>query len=630
MHLFAVENIMKIKWKIISLPVIAILGTTIIMALSLGINNNVQKKVVLPTFVDETINSEKDKIKALILLEVGQLEELISGTNNEEEIKNKIIAQTDNAAYTKDKSGYFFIYDMKGNRINSPGVEGEAKISGNYWDYKDSKGKFLFRELIDAANKGGGFVDYWFPKKGETEPSPKISYVMPIKNTDYFVGTGLYIDQALAHAKGIETSISEEVNSYRIYFYIIGGLYILVLGVIAYLIIKGIISGLNGVVSRLMTIVDKGDTTVQIDDSLLARKDEIKDLAHAGKSLLHDYRKIAELATNLAEKNWCQDITVKSDHDEMSKSLSEMISEMNLTLSQYKQRMFELNEGIRQVSIASQALSEGATSQAASIEEVSASLIEMGGRINQNAKNAEEAKQLSKSANTAAVNGQQQMQDLTSAINDITLRAEETKMVVKTIDDIAFQTNLLALNAAVEAARAGIHGKGFAVVAEEVRNLAARSAKAAGETAELIDNVVRDVRVGNDMTQSTSSALNSIVEQISKASDLVVDIASASNDQAQGIAQINQGLEQIDAVTQENTASAEETAAASAHMTILVETINADIEKFKLKQGKHLSASGHKMMKHKPAVSSSKPLSRAAMITPQEQIKLDDSDFGKF
>lgn len=621
---------MKIKWKIISLPVIAILGTTIIMGLSLAIINNVQKKVVLPTFVDETVKSEKDKMKALIMLEVGQLEELISGTNDKNEVKNKIIEQTDKAAYTKDRSGYFFIYDMKANRINSPGVKGEAKISGNYWDYKDSNGKFLFRELIAAAKKGGGFVDYWFPKKGKTEPSPKISYVMPIKNTDYFVGTGLYIDEALAHAKQIEASISKEVDSYRVYFYIIGGLYILILGFIAYLIIKGIVSGLNGVVSSLMTIVDKGDTTVQIDDIFLKRKDEIKDLAHAGKSLLHDYRRIAEIATNLAAKNWCQDIEIKSAHDAMSKSLSEMISEMNITLSRYKDRMNELNEGIKQVSIASQALSEGATSQAASIEEVSASLVEMGGRINQNAKNAEEAKQLSKSANTAAVNGQHQMQDLTSAIDDITHRAEETKVVVKTIDDIAFQTNLLALNAAVEAARAGIHGKGFAVVAEEVRNLAARSAKAAGETAELIDNVVRDVRVGNEMTQSTSSALNSIVEQISKASDLVVDIASASNDQAQGIAQINQGLEQIDAVTQENTASAEETAAASSHMTTLVDSINTDIEKFKLKQGSHSGTSGHKVVKHKKAGNPSKPLSRAAMITPKEQIKLDDSDFGKF
>ena len=621
---------MKIKWKVISLPVIAVIGTAVIMALVMWINSNVRETVVLPEFIEEVVNSQKDKIKALVLLEKGELETLIKGVSDRKKIDKMLINQTDAVGYTEDNSGYFFIYDMEANRINSPGTPGKAKTSGNFLEYKDSDGKYLFKELIAAAKKGGGFVEYQFPKKGDTEPAPKISYVMPLAGTDYFVGTGLYIDDAMAYAKGVEKAIKEKIASYSIYFYLIGIIYIVLLGIIAFLIIRGIITGLNGIISKLIPIVDQGDMTITIEDSLLARNDEIRDLAVVSQNLLHDYRQIAEVATKLAAKDWCQEIAVKSEKDEMNKSLAGMINEMNVVLSVFAEKTLEVNEGIRQVSIASQALSDGAASQASSIEEVSASLIEMGKQINRNAKNAEEAKGLSQAANKAAVNGQKQMQDLTIAIHDVTDRAEETKKVVKTIDDIAFQTNLLALNAAVEAARAGVHGKGFAVVAEEVRNLAARSAKAAGETAELIDNVVKDVRTGNDMTITTAEALNSITDMISKTSELVVEISTASNDQAQGIAQINQGLEQIDSVTQQNTASAEETAAASSHMTGLVESINLDIEKFKLKRKVKKHSSVSRKSKSGSAKLLSAPEKSASVVTPKEQIMLDDAEFGKF
>ncbi len=624
---------MKIKWKVISLPVIAVIGTTVILVLVTLINSNVRETVVLPSVVKEIVDSEKSKVKSLVILEVGELNSQIAGITDKNEIINAIIAQTDRSDYTQDGSGYFFVYDMKGNRINSPGTKGEAKTSGNFYDYQDSKGKYLFRELIAAVKKGGGFVEYWFPKKGKTEPAPKISYVMPIKGTDYFVGTGLYIDDAMHHAYEIKNDIAEKVNSYRVYFYIIGLIYIIALGIIAYIIIKGIISGLNGVVTALVTIVDKGDTTVTIDEQLLQRKDEIRALAEISKNLVHDYSKIAEVAKKLAAKNWRQKIEIKSEMDDMNKSLENMIEEMNSILSLFVSKILEVREGIGQVRIASHALSDGSASQASSLEQVSASLVEMGKRINDNAKNAEEAKSLSKAATEAAISGQGRMQDLTQAISDITSRAEETKKVVKTIDDIAFQTNLLALNAAVEAARAGVHGKGFAVVAEEVRNLAARSAKAAGETAELIDNVVSDVRTGNDMTLTTAEALNSIVEMISKASDLVVEISSASNEQAQGIAQINQGLNQIDSVTQQNTASAEETAAASEHMTELIQSINSDIEKFELISDADMpqKKSGKKNKGSRPnQLQKISPEVNASVVMPSEQIKLDDDDFGKF
>jgi len=219
-----------------------------------------------------------------------------------------------------------------------------------------------------------------------------------------------------------------------------------------------------------------------------------------------------------------------------------------------------------QVSSASQSLAEGASEQASSLEETSSSLEEMSAMTKQNADNANQAKAMMLEARQLGEATNRHMSEMTHAIMEITKSSEETGKIVKTIDEIAFQTNLLALNAAVEAARAGEAGAGFAVVADEVRNLAMRAAEAAKTTSSLIENTIKTVRTGNDLTMSTQEKFKANTEITGKIGNLVDEIAAASAEQAQGIVQINKAIFDMDKVTQSNAATAEESASASEEM----------------------------------------------------------------
>jgi len=216
-----------------------------------------------------------------------------------------------------------------------------------------------------------------------------------------------------------------------------------------------------------------------------------------------------------------------------------------------------------QVSAASQTLAEGASEQAASLEETSASLEEIASMTKRNADNANKAKTLSSQTRQAADTGAAEMEQMKLAMNAIKTSSGEVAKIVKNIDEIAFQTNILALNAAVEAARAGEAGAGFAVVADEVRNLAQRSAKAAKETAEKIEDAIAKSQHGVQVSGQVAASLGEIVVKARGVDELVAEIAAASQEQSQGISEINTALTQMDSVTQSNAATAEESAAAS-------------------------------------------------------------------
>jgi methyl-accepting chemotaxis protein len=220
-----------------------------------------------------------------------------------------------------------------------------------------------------------------------------------------------------------------------------------------------------------------------------------------------------------------------------------------------------------QVSGGSKVLSDGASEQAAAIEETSAALEEVASMTKQSADSADQADGLMKLVGQLVGQANDSMGNLSASMEAIKKASEETQKIVKTIDEIAFQTNLLALNAAVEAARAGEAGAGFAVVADEVRNLAMRAADSARNTANLIEGTVKKVKDGASMMSGTHDAFGKVTGSAGKVAELLAEIAAASKEQSQGIDQVNKAVGDVDKVTQQNAANAEESSAAAVELS---------------------------------------------------------------
>ncbi len=300
-----------------------------------------------------------------------------------------------------------------------------------------------------------------------------------------------------------------------------------------------------------------------------------------------------------------------------------------------------------QISSASQSLAEGATEQAASLEESSSALEEMASMTRQNADNASNANQMMVQTQEQVTNGADAVVNMSSAMTEINDSSEQTSRIIGTIEEIAFQTNLLALNAAVEAARAGDAGKGFAVVADEVRNLAQRSAQAARDTAELIESTVARVKNGSAIVQELQTSFGEVEGSVKHFGGLINEISAASNEQAQGVDQVNTAVAQMDKVTQTNAANAEESASAAEELSAQASQLSSLVGELNVIVTGQQSTSGVSMssprkpvgmtrlaapMHHK--VSSNKHLVRptssgsagANLVKPNEVIPLDDDD----
>lgn len=342
-----------------------------------------------------------------------------------------------------------------------------------------------------------------------------------------------------------------------------------------------------------MAEMEKGNLNVSI---AYASRDELGQLADSVRAVTEFLRAViadeGRLLSEMSGGNFDVGTDMSEryvgDYHSLITSLQRLRDNLSSTLFQINQSAEQVSTGAEQVSSGAQGLSQGATEQASAIEELAATINEISASINKNAGSAVEASDKANAMGRQVKESNSRMQEMLAAMSDIRGSSSEIGKIIKTIEDIAFQTNILALNAAVEAARAGEAGKGFAVVADEVRNLAGKSAEASKNTSSLIEGSLRSVERGTRIADDTAKSLDAVAAGAAEVLEIINEISVSGREQAEAIVQITQGVDQISSVIQTNSATAEESAAASEELSGQAGIMRELTARFKLPETENL------------------------------------------
>ena len=340
-----------------------------------------------------------------------------------------------------------------------------------------------------------------------------------------------------------------------------------------------LIRSINIPLEQAAKIAISGD----LDRNLEVRtNDAIGQLFKAYNGMSQRLRRKTEEAAAIAAGDLTVEIEVTSDSDRLGLAFKNMKKNLVLLINEVRKSVSLIAAGSEELNSASQTVAQGANQQASSLEHIASAMTEIHSQTKASGENAVRARDIAIKANAAANQGKEKIMVTMKAINDINTSSQKIAKIIKVIDDIAFRTNLLALNAAVEAARAGTAGRGFAIVAEEVRNLAERSAKSAKETSDLIEDALKKSATGVAVAHDTAKAFDEIVSQVTDVTKMVREIAEASIEQTKGVEQVTFNLTEVGHVTQQNSATSEETVASSEELSSQATTLTSLISQFKL------------------------------------------------
>ena len=553
-----------------------------------------------------------------------------------EQLKKKALQAFNKMQYGKY---YYFIVDTEGRALANPVRAKKGTLGKVVINARDKKGKYFIREMIDLARtKGEGFVSYWKFKPTTGQDAPKLSYIKYFQPWGWIIGIGEYVDD-IEHAVAMQ---KQEMNKrLNMILGVTGVMTLLLIGLLSMVLLvifkKRVVQPLHSLMAFAHEIAS-GNLDTELDfhtsNELGLLADSLRQMARTLKGIVDELNGLArqirhgnlqqrmqlegkkgvfadlagginamvdrivepiQVQAQALERMARDDLTalIKTDfegeHGRVVRMINNFLLNLNERLRKIKHTVEQSRRAGEQVGTTANVLSSSVQEQGNSLNEIVTTIDKVDEQVRTNADNARVANNLANETADTVKRGNEQMEKMVRAMNGIAEASQEVGKIIKVIDEIAFQTNLLALNAAVEAARAGQHGKGFAVVAQEVRNLAGRSARAARETADLIENALKQVDEGVELATRTANVLKEIGQNAEKTRDLVTEMSVGSQEQASGISEITRVINDINSGVQSVAQQTEQLASASEELQDQVTEVLNNIASFKLLKDNNVS-----------------------------------------